>query len=231
MFMGAEGTLGVITAACLRLFPKIENKVTAFASLSNLDATIQLLETLKSFSGELLSSYELIPKIGLDIALRYGDELVSPIPDPQEWNVIIEYSDTKNNDNANDSLENALGHAIQKGVVFNAAIASSLSQAQNIWKIRKAIVEHQPRLGGEIKHDCSVPVSSVPEFIRSTKQKLIDYLPDVRPVTYGHIGDGNIHFNVCPPSNYNPDTFKQNTEEIREIVYGNANSFGGSFAA
>ena len=157
MFMGAEGTLGVITAACLRLFPKIENKVTAFASLSNLDATIQLLETLKSFSGELLSSYELIPKIGLDIALKYGDELVSPISDPQEWNVIIEYSDTKNNDNANDSLENALGNAIEKGLVCNAAIASSLSQAQNIWKIRKAIVEHQPKLGGEIKHDCSSP--------------------------------------------------------------------------
>ena len=231
MFMGAEGTLGVITAACLRLFPKIENKVTAFASLSNLDATIQLLETLKSFSGELLSSYELIPKIGLDIALKYGDELVSPISDPQEWNVIIEYSDTKNNDNANDSLEYALGNAIENGLVCNAAIASSLSQAQNIWKIRKAIVEHQPKLGGEIKHDCSVPVSSVPEFIRSTTQKLIDYLPDVRPVPYGHIGDGNIHFNVCPPSNYDPDTFKQNTEEIREIVYGNANSFGGSFAA
>ena len=114
MFMGAEGTLGIITAASLRLFPKIENKVTAFASLRDLDATIQLLETLKSFSGELLSSYELIPKIGLDIALTYGDDLKSPISDVKEWNVIIEYSDTKNNDNANESLQNTLAYAIEK---------------------------------------------------------------------------------------------------------------------
>tara|TARA_B100000900_G_scaffold411976_1_gene432795 strand:- start:205 stop:1623 length:1419 start_codon:yes stop_codon:yes gene_type:complete len=231
MFMGAEGTLGIITAACLRLFPKIENKVTAFASLKDLGATIQLLETLKSFSGELLSSYELIPKIGLDIALSYGDNLKSPISNAEDWNVIIEYSDTKNNDDANESLQNTLSHAIEKKLVCDAAIASSLSQTQNIWKIRKAIVEHQPKLGGEIKHDVSVPVSCVPEFIRSTTQKLIDYLPDVRPVPYGHIGDGNIHFNVCPPSNYNPETFLQKTDEIREIVYGNAFNFGGSFAA
>ena len=231
MFMGAEGTLGIITAASLRLFPKIENKVTAFASLRDLDATIQLLETLKSFSGELLSSYELIPKIGLDIALTYGDDLKSPISDVKEWNVIIEYSDTKNNDNANESLQNTLAYAIEKEQVCDAAIASSLSQTQNIWKIRKAIVEHQPKLGGEIKHDVSVPVSCVPEFIRSTTQKLVEYLPGVRPVPYGHIGDGNIHFNVCPPRNYNSDVFKQSTEEIREIVYGNAHTFGGSFAA
>ncbi len=231
MFMGAEGTLGIITAASLRLFPKIENKVTAFASLRDLDSTVQLLETLKSFSGELLSSYELIPKIGLDIALTYGDDLKSPISDVKEWNVIIEYSDTKNNDNANESLQNTLTYAIEKELVCDAAIASSLSQTQNIWKIRKAIVEHQPKLGGEIKHDVSVPVSCVPEFIRSTTQKLVEYLPGVRPVPYGHIGDGNIHFNVCPPLNYNPDIFKQSTEEIREIVYGNAHTFGGSFAA
>ena len=231
MFMGAEGTLGIITAASLRLFPKIENKVTAFASLRDLDATIQLLETLKSFSGELLSSYELIPKIGLDIALTHGDDLKSPISDVKEWNVIIEYSDTKNNDNANESLQNTLAYAIEKELVCDAAIASSLSQTQNIWKIRKAIVEHQPKLGGEIKHDVSVPVSCVPEFIRSTTQKLVEYLPGVRPVPYGHIGDGNIHFNVCPPINYNSDLFKQSTEEIREIVYGNAHTFGGSFAA
>ena len=231
IFMGAEGTLGIITAACLRLFPKIENKVTAFASLRDVDATIQLLETLKSFSGELLSSYELIPKIGLEIALEYGDDLKSPISDAQEWNVIIEYSDTKNNDNANQSLQNALSYAIDKKLVCDAAIASSLSQTQNIWKIRKAIVEHQPKLGGEIKHDVSVPVSCVPEFIKSTTQKLIEYLPGVRPVPYGHIGDGNIHFNVCPPINYNEDKFKKKTEEIREIVYGNGHTFGGSFAA
>ena len=231
MFMGAEGTLGIITAASLRLFPKIENKVTAFASLRDLDATIQLLETLKSFSGELLSSYELIPKIGLDIAITHGDDLKSPISDVKEWNVIIEYSDTKNNDNANESLQNTLAYAIEKELVCDAAIASSLSQTQNIWKIRKAIVEHQPKLGGEIKHDVSVPVSCVPEFIRSTTQKLVEYLPGVRPVPYGHIGDGNIHFNVCPPRSYNSDVFKQSTEEIREIVYGNAHTFGGSFAA
>ena len=231
MFMGAEGTLGIITAASLRLFPKIENKVTAFASLRDLDATIQLLETLKSFSGELLSSYELIPKIGLDIALTYGDDLKSPISDVKEWNVIIEYSDTKNNDNANESLQNTLAYAIQEELVSDAAIASSLSQTQNIWKIRKAIVEHQPKLGGEIKHDVSVPVSCVPEFIRSTTQKLVEYLPGVRPVPYGHIGDGNIHFNVCPPRDCNSDVFKQSTEKIREIVYGNAHTFGGSFAA
>ncbi|MDG2187026.1 MAG: FAD-binding oxidoreductase [Hyphomicrobiales bacterium] len=231
IFMGAEGTLGIITAASLRLFPKIENKVTGFASLKDLDSAIKLLEILKEFSGDLLTSYELIPAIGLHIATEYGDNITEPLKNREQWNVIIEFSDTKNNNNAHDILQESLQHSITQGIVLDAVIANSISQTNNIWKIRKAIVEHQPKLGGEIKHDVSVPISSVPEFIQTTIEKLREYIPNIRPVPYGHIGDGNIHFNVCPPIDYPEQLFKDKTSDIREIVYSNVNSLGGSFAA
>ena len=229
--MGAEGTLGIITAASLRLFPKIENKVTGFASLKDLESTVKLLETLKEFAGDLLTSYELIPDIGLHIAKEFGDNITEPLSKREQWNVIVEFSDTKNNDNAHDIMQRALQKAIEVGSVNDAVIANSISQTNNIWKIRKAIVEHQPKLGGEIKHDVSVPISSVPEFIETTGNKLREFIPNVRPVPYGHIGDGNIHYNVCPPENYPEKLFEEKTSDIREIVYGSVNSFGGSFAA
>ncbi|MBH21173.1 MAG: hydroxyacid dehydrogenase [Rhodobiaceae bacterium] len=231
IFMGAEGTLGIITAASLRLFPKIENKVTGFASLKDLESTVKLLETLKEFAGDLLTSYELIPDIGLHIAKEFGDHITEPLSKREQWNVIIEFSDTKNNDNAHDIMQRALQKAIEVGSVNDAVIANSISQTNNIWKIRKAIVEHQPKLGGEIKHDVSVPISSVPEFIETTGNKLKEFIPNVRPVPYGHIGDGNIHYNVCPPLNYPEKLFEEKTSDIREIVYESVNSFGGSFAA
>ncbi|MAV99171.1 MAG: hydroxyacid dehydrogenase [Rhodobiaceae bacterium] len=231
LFMGAEGTLGIITAASLRLFPKIENKVTAFVSLTDLTTSMNLLEILRDFSGELLSSFELIPDIGLSIAIEFGDNIINPLVNAEQWNVIIEFSDTKNNENAKNLMEAALQHALEENVITDAVISDSIAKTQNIWKIRKAIVEHQPKLGGEIKHDVSVPISSVPDFIRTTGDKLAQYLPGVRPVPYGHIGDGNIHYNVCPPIGYSSEAFKEKTKEIREIVYGNAFTYGGSFAA
>jgi len=231
LFMGAEGTLGIITAASLRLFPKIENKVTAFVSLTDLKSSMSLLEILRDFSGDLLSSFELIPDIGLSIATQFGDNIINPLAQAAQWNVIIELSDTKNNENAKNTLESALHHALEKKVIEDAVISDSIAKTQNIWKIRKAIVEHQPKLGGEIKHDVSVPISSVPDFIKTTGDKLAEYLPGVRPVPYGHIGDGNIHYNVCPPVGYPLEAFKEKTSEVREIVYGNAFAYGGSFAA
>jgi len=231
IFMGAEGTLGVITAASLRLFPEITEKATAFASLKNLDSCIKLLELLRSEAGDSLSSYELIPGIGLEIAMTYGEEIVNPLSQKYEWNVIIEFSGTKNNGSAKLSIENALNKAIKNGIVLDATIANSLKQADSIWKIRKAIVEYQPRLGGEIKHDVSVPISNVPEFIKEANIAVSKIISNIRPVAYGHIGDGNIHYNVCPPLKYNNINFKGKTEEIHKAVYDVAFKYEGSFAA
>jgi FAD/FMN-containing dehydrogenase len=231
IFMGAEGTLGIITAACLRLFPEITEKATAFASLRNLDSCVDLLELLRTEGGDSLSSYELIPDIGLDIAITYGEEIIEPLSKRYQWNVIIEFSGTKNDGAAKLNLENTLNTAIENGIILDAIIANSLKQANSIWKIRKAIVEYQPRLGGEIKHDVAVPISNVPEFIKEANDAVRRVIPDIRPVAYGHIGDGNIHYNVCPPLEYDHVNFKEKTEEIHKAVYDIAFKFGGSFAA
>lgn len=231
IFMGAEGTLGIITGACLRLFPEIREKTTAFASLRDLDSCIELLELLRSEAGDSLSSYELIPGIGLGIAITYGDKIIEPLSKRYEWNVIIEFSGTKNDGDTKLNLENALNKAIENGIVLDATIANSLKQAASIWKIRKAIVEYQPRLGGEIKHDVAVPISNVPEFIKEANDAVRKVIPHIRPVAYGHIGDGNVHYNVCPPLQYDNIRFKEKTEEIHKVVYDVAFKFGGSFAA
>ncbi len=231
IFMGAEGTLGIITGACLRLFPEIREKTTAFASLRDLDSCIELLELLRSQAGDSLSSYELIPGIGLGIAITYGEKIIEPLSKRYEWNVIIEFSGTKNDGETKLNLENALNKAIENGIVLDATIANSLKHAASIWKIRKAIVEYQPRLGGEIKHDVAVPISNVPEFIKEANDAVRKVIPHIRPVAYGHIGDGNVHYNVCPPLQYDNIRFKEKTEEIHKVVYDVAFKFGGSFAA
>ena len=231
IFMGAEGTLGIITGACLRLFPEIREKTISFASLRDLDSCIELLELLRSEAGDSLSSYELIPGIGLGIAITYGDKIIEPLSKRYEWNVIIEFSGTKNDGDTKLNLENALNKAIENGIILDATIANSLKQAASIWKIRKAIVEYQPRLGGEIKHDVAVPISNVPEFIKEANDAVRKVIPHIRPVAYGHIGDGNVHYNVCPPLQYDNIKFKEKTEEIHKVVYDVAFKFGGSFAA
>jgi D-lactate dehydrogenase (cytochrome) len=231
MFMGAEGTLGIVTGVVLRLYPRPREVATGFVALRDLDACLELLAMLREASGDALSSFELIPRAGLDIALRYDPGVADPLTSRHDWHALVEVSGTRADGSTRAALEAGLATALEFGVARDAVLASSLAQADGLWRIRRAIVEFQPHAGGEIKHDVSVPISLVPQFIREANEAVEGVLAGIRPVAYGHVGDGNIHYNLSPPDAVSREAFLGRAEDLHRAVYDVAVRLGGSFAA
>jgi FAD/FMN-containing dehydrogenase len=231
LFMGAEGTLGVVTAIVLRLFPKPVEVATAFVAIRDLDASIELLAELRAATGDALTSLEVLPRIGIDIALQFDSEVGDPLEGQHEWYAIVEVSGTKADGQTYAMLETALADALEKGIVLDAAMAASVAQAKSIWRIRKALVLNLTRIGAEVKHDVSVPVSKQPDFIRRATAAVEATVPGTRTVAYGHFGDGNIHFNLAAPQGMDAPTFMARAADLHRAVYDIASEYGGSFAA
>ena len=231
LFMGAEGTLGVVTAAVLRLFPRPVEIATAFVAIRDLDSSIELLSLLRSATGDALSSLEILPRIGIDIALEFDLAVVEPLANRHDWYAIVEVSGTKADGQTKAALEAGLAEAMEKGIVRDATIAASMAQAQAIWRIRKAMVINQPNAGAEIKHDVSVPVSRQPEFIQRSIAAVEKVVPGTRAVAYGHFGDGNVHFNLCAPKGMDASEFRKKTADLHRAVYDISAEYDGSFAA
>jgi D-lactate dehydrogenase (cytochrome) len=231
LFMGAEGTLGVVTAIVLRLFPKPVEVATAFVAIRDLDASIELLALLRSATGDALTSLEVLPRIGVDIALQFDTEASDPLAAKHEWYAIVEVSGTKADGQTNATLEAALADAMDEGIVLDAAMAASVAQARSIWRIRKALVLNLTKIGAEVKHDVSVPVSKQPDFIRRATAAVEATVPGTRTVAYGHFGDGNIHFNLAAPAGMDAPTFMARAADLHRAVYDIAADYDGSFAA
>ncbi|MBW7852270.1 MAG: FAD-binding oxidoreductase [Rhodospirillales bacterium] len=231
LFIGAEGTLGIVTAAVLKLFPKPADVQTALVGLADLDRVLELLARVRTASGDAVTAFELIPRIGLDLALRHVAGTADPLDAPHPWYALVELSSSSPAGGLRDILEGTLMAAIDDGVVADAVVAASLEQRSALWRLREVIPEAQKREGGSIKHDVAVPVSTVPAFIRAATADVEAALPGVRVVAFGHLGDGNIHFNLTQPPGADRAAFLGEWERANRIVHDRVAQLGGSISA
>jgi FAD/FMN-containing dehydrogenase len=229
-FIGSEGTLGVITAATLRLFPKPDVAVTALAALPSPAAAVKLLGAMQAHTGGMLSAFELMPRIALEFVTRHVEGTRDPFSSPSPWYVLMEATGG-GHANLTASFEDGLADAITAELVTDAVVASSTGQAQALWKLRESISEAQKREGASIKHDISVPVAAIPDFLAKAVPAVLAIAPGARPVSFGHLGDGNLHFNFNSPSAGDDPAFLHRWEEVQQTVHDLVKEFSGSISA
>jgi len=230
LFMGAEGTLGIITAAVLRLFPRPRARETAFVGLASADAALSLLTLAQERAGQSLVTFELMPRIGIDYVLRHSPGSRDPLSAPHAWYVLIELA-SQGEHGLRETAESLLSEALEKGIAEDVALAASLDQRNTFWRLREHLSEVQKHEGGSIKHDVSVPVAAVPAFIEEASAAVGTALPGARVVAFGHLGDGNIHFNVSQPVGADKEAFLARWHEINDVVHAIVASYGGSISA
>ncbi len=230
LFMGAEGTLGVITAAVLKLFPKPKAVTTAFIGLDSPHAALALLGLARQHLGAALTTFEVVPRIGIDFVLKHGNNTRDPLGEPHAWYVLAEGS-FGDEAQAQSGTEALLEEALEKGIVADAAIAASEAQREQFWGMRHILSEVQSREGGSIKHDVSVPVAAVPAFIDAATAAVEALIPGARVIAFGHLGDGNIHFNVSQPVGGDKAAFLAGWDAVNECVHAIVAEFSGSISA
>jgi D-lactate dehydrogenase (cytochrome) len=229
LFIGAEGTLGIITAATLKLFPKPRAVETAFVGLKSPGDALKLLEISRGEAAGSLTSFELLADIAVDFSVRHSIDVRHPLPGRHPWYVLMELSSPR--DDVRDALEAILARGMEDGIVDDAVIAASLSQRGAFWKLRDEMSAAQKPEGGSIKHDVSVPVVAVPDFIAEANAAVIKLIPGARPVPFGHLGDGNIHYNVSQPIGADTADFLGRWHEVNAVVFAIVLRMGGSISA
>ncbi|WP_245474623.1 FAD-binding oxidoreductase [Bradyrhizobium sp. Leo121] len=231
LFIGAEGTLGIITAATLRLFSRPRDIVTAFVAVPTPAAALDLLHLARSHVGESLSAFELMRRECMKWVLVALPGQTSPFAEEHPWYVLIEAAGQGEPGSLRDPIEQMLSEALEKGLVIDGVLADSEAQRRRLWALREGQAEAQKAGGAGIKHDVSVPVSQVPEFIARADAALADAIPGIRPFAFGHLGDGNIHYNPMPPLGISSSQFNERRSEINRIVHDIVADLGGSISA
>jgi FAD/FMN-containing dehydrogenase len=229
LFIGAEGTLGIITAATLKLFPKPRAVETAYVGLKSPAEALRLLSISQNEAAGSLTSFELLADIAVDFSVRHGIDVRNPLPAGHPWYVLMELSSSR--DDARPALESILAKGLEDGIVDDAVIAANLGQRQAFWKLRDEMSAAQKPEGGSIKHDISVPVAAVPDFIAEADAAVVKLIPGSRPVAFGHLGDGNIHYNVSQPVGGNSADFMARWHEVNDVVFAIVLRMGGSISA
>src|ERR1700704_1124998 len=229
LFIGAEGTLGIITAATLKLFPKPRAVETAFVGLKSPAAALKLLSISQNEAAGTLTSFELLSNIAVDFSVRHGIDIRDPLGNKHRWYVLMELSAPR--DDARATLESILAKGLEDGIVDDAVIAANLSQRSAFWKLRDEMSAAQKPEGGSIKHDISVPVAAVPDFIEQADAAVVKLIPGSRPVPFGHLGDGNIHYNVSQPVGGDTADFMGRWHEVNAVVFDIVLRVGGSISA
>ncbi|MDG2304851.1 MAG: FAD-binding oxidoreductase [Candidatus Binatia bacterium] len=232
LFLGAEGTLGIITAAVLKLFPRPRARWVALAAVRDVSAALELLSRTRAATGDTVSSFELIPRIALDYVLRHIPGTTDPLRERHERYVLVELDSPVEGDGDLAARgESLFEKAVADGLVLDAAVAESDAQIDALWKLRESISEAQKGEGASVKHDVAVPVSRVPEFLDEATRKVEAEWPGVRVVAFGHLGDGNIHFNLSVPEGGADEPFLDHWSAFSRIVHDVVTSMNGSIAA
>ena len=230
LFIGAEGTLGIITAAALKLFPRPRSRATAFIGLADPASALALLRLARERIGQGVTSFELMPRIGVEFSLAYRSLLRDPLAQRHAWYVLIEIA-SQIEGGLDDAMTDFLGAALELGLIEDASLAASLDQRDAFWAIREDLSDAQKPQGGSIKHDVSVPVGAVPTFIAEASVAVEAFMPDARVVAFGHLGDGNIHFNVSQPVGADKDAFLAQWSAMNAVVHDIVARHSGSISA
>jgi FAD/FMN-containing dehydrogenase len=231
LFLGAEGTLGIITAATLKLFPAIRSIATAFVAVASVQAAVELLSHLRTHSGDRVSSFELIPRLAVDLTVQHIPPAVDPLPERHDWYVLCELTSPRADEPLDTVLEDVLAQAHTAGLVQDAAIAQSGREAANFWFLRENIPRAQRLDGASLKHDISVPVAALPQFVQQAAAWIGGHVSEGRLVAYGHVGDGNLHFNLNQDPRVPADAFLARADEVQRAIHDLVHEFGGSFSA
>jgi FAD/FMN-containing dehydrogenase len=231
LFLGAEGTLGIITGAVCRLFPVARESETAFVAIDTVKSSTRLLGLAREYAGETVTAFELLSRRALEFVLKDVETLRDPLSAPHDWYVLLEFSTARKESELRETVEEILSAGFESNFIVDGVIAESGNQRQELWHLREAVSDAQKAEGGSLKHDISVPISSVPEFIEQACAAVESEIPGIRPVVFGHVGDGNVHFNLSQPVGSEREAFLARRNEIGEIVHGIAASMGGSISA
>jgi FAD/FMN-containing dehydrogenase len=231
LFLGAEGTLGVITAASFKLFPQIRARATALAAIPDVRAAVTLLGELRGASGDRVSSFELISRAGMELTTRHIPGVSDPLASAYPWYLLCELSSSRAAEPLDAVLEEALAAALAHGTVLDAALVRSERERAALWKLRETIPEAQRHEGASLKHDISLPVVTLPEFVARAAAWVAAQVPEGRLIAYGHVGDGNLHFNISQLAGSDRERFLARADEVRRAIHDLVREFGGSFSA
>jgi FAD/FMN-containing dehydrogenase len=231
LFIGAEGTLGIITGAVLKLYPQPKASITALAALPSPTHALQLLTLMQDHCGASLTGFELMSRYCLELVVRQFPQLPKPFADAHPQYVLLELSSSESEQHAVGLLERAIGAALERDVIVDAVVATSVAQSAGLWQLREHIPLAQAKAGKNIKHDISLPISSIADFIAATGPQLDAEFPGCQLVCFGHLGDGNLHYNVAPPPGISNEEFLVNQDKVNRVVHDSVVSFGGSISA
>jgi FAD/FMN-containing dehydrogenase len=230
LFIGAEGTLGVITAAVLRLVPRPRAVETAFVGVATPQAALALLDVASRSAGDRLTSFELMSRAGLELVLRHAAGCRDPLSAAHPWYVLLELS-AQDKSGLREVMEGLLGQGLERGLVADATVAANIEQARAFWRIREMFGEVQRHEGGSIKHDISVPIAAVPEFLEQADAAVAAVVPGARTLPFGHLGDGNIHYNVQQPVGADKAEFLKRWSDVNAAVFAVVKKHNGSISA